>query len=115
MENNKVNWPTVNGKSLEFIGYPINTNFVVNQFGNYIFSKFNNNTNTWYALYIGEGDIKQRVSEHIKNNDVIKKGATHIYVRLNNNEKGRFDDETDLLIGNPEAYIPIGCNVKKGG
>jgi hypothetical protein len=65
MENNKVKWPTVNGKSLiEFIEYPIDTNFAANQFGNYVFAKFNNN-NTCYAVYIGKGEIKQKVAEHM--------------------------------------------------
>lgn len=115
MSNIKIAWPTTNGNSLEFTGYPIDTNFTAGQFGNYIFAKFTNNNNTCLAVYIGEGDIKDRVTDHLKKGCVTKKGATHIFVRLNNNEKGRFDDETKLLIGNPEAYEPTGCNVKEGG
>jgi hypothetical protein len=115
MANSKVAWPTTNGNSLEFTEYPININFGVGQFGNYIFSKFNSSNNTWLAIYIGEGDLKDRIADHINKGCITKKGATHIFIRLNTDEKGRFDDETRLLVGNPEAYEPNGCNDKKGG
>ncbi len=108
-----VAWPGGSGKTYTFDLHPISVTVNPGYSGNYIFTK--KEGNKWLAVYIGEGDLKGRTTAHLSEGQIIKKGATHLCLRVNNNEKQRFDDETDLLAGNIEAYEPIGCNVKKGG
>jgi hypothetical protein len=112
-QNNAVQWPGTQGRTYPFNVYPILTAFAANQLGNYIFAKLIGNA--WHAVYIGEGDIKERTECHKREEKVHQMGATHIHVMLNDNEKNRCSIESDLLVANPEAYHPRGCNVKKGG
>lgn len=106
-------WNGGNGKQYLFTIYAINTKFKLKQNGNYIFTKLINNA--WEAVYIGQGDIKQRTERHLDNGCVLRKGATHIHAHLNNRESNRLAEEEDLLSGNTEAYEPTGCNKKTGG
>ena len=115
MAYDKINWHGRGGKLYEFTICPINVQFNDGYGGIYIFARFVSNLNRWEAVYIGEGDLKKRTTEHIKIGCVTRKGATHIHYRVNNDERGRFDDETDLLSAHIEAYEPKGCNIKKGG
>jgi hypothetical protein len=71
---------------------------------------------TWIPIYIGEGDLGDRVSEnHHKSNCIKVRGATHVHVHLNPVESDRKVEETDLLANYLNAYMPIGCNEKEGG
>jgi hypothetical protein len=108
-----VAWPGCSGKNYTFEVYPISTKVSPGYEGNYIFAK--QDGNKWLAVYIGEGVLKDRIEHHLSENNVTKCGATHFHLKLNRDAKARFNDETDLLAGNPEAYSPTGCNVKKGG
>jgi len=113
MSEGKVNWQGKSGNTYSFEIFNIIFNFNPNQDGNYIFAK---QTQTgWDAVYIGEGDLKTRTSDEQHSKCAIRKGATHIHAHLNNNEKNRKAEETDLLEYNTEAYHPTGCNIKIGG
>ena len=82
--------------------------------GNYIFCK--QSGNTWYAIYIGEGELSERVSDdHHKASCIEQKGATHVHAHENSNENSRTSEEADLLKQHTEAYAPKGCNEKIGG
>ena len=83
------------------------------QNGNYILTKIVNNV--WVPIYIGQGDINDRVNDPIHYKCAIGKGATHVHVHTNSTEKYRLDEERDLLNGHPSAYAPTGCNEKMGG
>lgn len=83
------------------------------QNGNYIFSKLVNKV--WIPVYIGQGDINDRVSDRTHYNAAVSKGATHVHVHTNATERDRTSEEQDLLRGHPEAYAPKGCNQKEGG
>ena len=106
-------WKGSSGKKYEFTVYSVDTMFDLGQKGNYIFAKVVNDI--WQAVYIGEGDLRERTESHKYNSYVLQKGATHIHVHINNDEQSRKDEETDLLVENLEAYEPKGCNVKIGG
>lgn len=67
------------------------------------------------AVYIGEGILRERWSAHLHKGCVTEKGATHICWKIDSKMVSRVVDERDLLDGNPEAYVPQGCNVKEGG
>lgn len=112
-QNLKVQWPGFNGQHYEFTVCDIHTTFNPGYSGNYIFAKIYNNV--WHAVYIGEGDLRDRTNCHRSEGKVTQLGATHIHYRVDNNEKSRCETETSLLAANPEAYHPRGCNVKIGG
>jgi hypothetical protein len=83
------------------------------QNGNYIFTKIVNNI--WVPIYIGQGDINERVNDQAHYSCAIGKGATHVHVHLNSIEADRLAEEQDLLKGHPSVYVPTGCNEKDGG
>ena len=83
------------------------------QNGNYIFTKIVNNE--WIPIYIGQGDINDRVNDPTHYECATGKGATHVHVHTNATEEARLDEELDLLNGHPDAYAPTGCNEKEGG
>lgn len=83
------------------------------QNGNYIFTKIVNDE--WVPIYIGQGDINDRVNDETHYNCAIGKDATHVHVHTNSTEEDRIAEEQDLLKGHPSAYKPIGCNEKIGG
>jgi hypothetical protein len=112
-ELGKIYWNGTQGRKYEYQIFHIRTIFKADQLGNYIFAK--QVLGGWEAVYIGEGDLKTRTEDHKINNDVIKKGATHIHVHIANNKTESFAEETDLLLVHTEAYHPTGCNIKKGG
>ena len=84
--------------------------------GNYIFCKLNDK-NRWVAIYIGEGNLKDRVTDgnHHKIDCISRKGATHIHAHLTENKKRSKSEEEDLLGNYQIAYEPNGCNEKEGG
>jgi hypothetical protein len=109
-----VNWTGASGTTYTFHIHPNPTNFSPNQDGNYIYAKVVNNA--WVPIYIGEGDLSARCSDqHHKAACIASKGATHIHERVNPDEATRQARESDLLAAYPQAYAPIGCNVKIGG
>ena len=113
MANEPCNWNGTKGSIYFYEVHPINVTIKADVLGNYIFAR--KTPNAWEAVYIGEGDLRTRISEHINNKDVMQKGATHIHLHPAKNKTESFDEETDLLLVHTEAYEPIGCNVKKGG
>jgi hypothetical protein len=113
MSNETIHWPGKSGKSYTYTIFLVGTEFSPNQLGNYIFCK--KTAEAWNAVYIGQGDIKQRTESHISDGCVTKKGATHIHAHNNNDESIRQSEESDLLALHTEAYMPTGCNEKIGG
>ena len=109
----KCTWQGGSGEKYEFSVLPIDFSFKEDQDGNYNFAK--KIDNVCYAIYIGEGDLKERTEFRINDGCVVKKSATHIHAHINSNETSRKLEEQDLLNGNEEAYSPTGCNIKKGG
>jgi len=66
-------------------------------------------------IYIGQGDLKDRVENHHQAACIERKGATHIHVHLNGRHADWVAEEQDLLANYSNAYQPTGCNEKKGG
>jgi len=89
-----ISWKGRSGNTYDFTVFTIDVTFNPNENGNYIFAK---KTQTGYdAVYIGEGDIKDRTEAHKREGCVIRKGATHIHAHLNNSEIARKNEEEDL-------------------
>ncbi len=106
-------WFGASGKSYTYHIHDIDFVPAADQDGNYIFAKVVKDV--WNAVYVGEGDLKERIAAAKDDGCVTKKGATHIHAHKNGNEKARKAEESDVLEGNPEAYVPTGCNKRIGG
>ncbi len=106
---NTCNWIGKSGKSYLYYVWSLPQTFNNDQNGNYIFAKLVNNL--WIPIYIGQGDIGQRVSNyHHKYACILNKGATHVHVHLNSIQMYRESEETDLLGYYTNTFEPIGCN-----
>ena len=106
-------WTGASGKKYGYWSKKLPFSCDPNQDGNYIFCKVVNNV--WVPVYIGQGDINDRVNDRPHYNCATGKGATHVHVHTNSAEKDRLSEEQDLLAGHPQAYAPTGCNNKTGG
>jgi len=114
-EHPTCNWTGATGTEYAYYIYQLPASFNANQDGNYIFSK-KNADGRWVPIYIGEGDLSERVSDSHHQAACIKnKGATHAHVHLNGTEKARKAEEADLLARYSNAYKPNGCNEKPDG
>lgn len=108
-------WTGLSGTSYTYHVYALSppTRFKAVQ-GNYIFCRRDNNQ--WIPIYVGEGDLADRVSNnHHQAACISAKGATHVHARLTNSKQESLKEETDLLGMYPIAYSPTGCNEKRGG
>jgi len=113
----KSKWIGVSGREYIFDDYTLDTVFAKDIIGNYIFCRtiFKNGKDEIYAIYIGEGIIKDRIEFRIKDGKVLEKECDHVSVRiLGKGESGKWIEE-DLLAVYFTAYEPIGCNIKTGG
>ena len=111
----KCDWIGASGTSYTYDIHQLLVSFNDDQLGNYIYSKLNAN-NRWVPIYIGEGDLGDRISDsHQQALCIEDKGATHVHVHLNSSKEATTAEEEDLLARYTNAYKPTGCNVKRGG
>ena len=109
------NWVGTSGTVYRYSIHRLPISFEGDQPGNYIFAKVNTESK-WVPIYIGQGDLGERVSDnHHKWNCIERRGATHIHVHKNVEESARLEEEKDLLANYPNAYAPGGCNERGGG
>jgi len=108
-------WVGASGTNYAYFILKLPAKFKEGQDGNYIYSK-KNTEGKWVPIYIGEGDLDDRVSDNHHQATCIKqKGTTHIHVHLNAKKEERKFEERDLLFRYAKAYKPNGCNEKPGG
>jgi hypothetical protein len=108
-------WNGASGTNYTYYVWPRHPNIDPNQFGNYIYSK-KNAQGLWVPIYIGQGDLSVRCTNSHHQQDCINlKGATHVHLHLNAQERDRLAEERDLLARYTNAYASEGCNVKLGG
>ena len=104
-------WDGKSGKKYTYLIYTLPQSFNQGQDGNYIYTKVENNY--WKPIYIGEGDLGDRIGpSHHQAKCIKDKEATHVHVHLNKNEQARKSEEKDLLANYPQSFKPEGCNVK---
>jgi hypothetical protein len=113
MESPDLYWTGTSGAKYGYWSIKLPYSCETGHNGNYIFTKIVNNV--WVPIYIGQGDINDRVNDPQHYKCAINKGATHIHVHLNWKESDRLAEEQDLLKGHSSAYDPIGCNEKEAG
>ena len=114
-DHSTCNWTGASGIEYTYYLWPLPADFSPDQNGNYIFSK-KNAEGKWVPVYIGEGDLADRVTDsHHQVSCIQNKSATHVHVHLNDNDKARKAEEADLLARYTNACKPGGCNEKIGG
>lgn len=113
MAEPQVYWTGGSGKKYGYWFHPLPYSCEPGHDGNYIFTKVVNGK--WIPIYIGQGDLNDRINDPAHQQCAIGKGATHIHVHTQSAEQVRLAEEADLLAGHPEAYAPTGCNRKPGG
>ena len=77
--------------------------------GNYIFARFENGH--WQAVYIGQGDLRDRYDGAFNDGCVTERGATHWHAHPQPDSALRKAEEADLIAGNIQCWAPNGCNV----
>lgn len=109
------NWTGASGFTYTYHMRELPVSFPKDNYGNYIYSKLNW-ANKWVPIYIGEGDLSDRVSDNHHQSTCIKsKDATHVHVHLNDSETVGKAEETDLLARYTNTFKPSGCNERPGG
>ena len=106
-------WTGISGEQYTYYVYDLPISFKEGQ-GNYIYCRVDNNQ--WIPIYVGEGDLADRVSKNHHQAACIKaKSATYVHAHLTNSKQESLKEETDLLAMYPIAYKPTGCNERLGG
>ena len=112
---NTCDWIGASNTKYTYEVHELPVSFEKNTDGNYIYAKVSSQ-NKWVPIYIGQGDLGDRVSDDHHQAACIKsKGPTDVHVHLNAKEQERLDEESDLLDRYTNAYKPKGCNEKAGG
>jgi hypothetical protein len=115
MAHETCDWIGGSRKNYTYYIWPRHPVLDENQMGNYIYAK-TNEKGLWVPIYIGQGDLALRATkDHHRIECIDKKGATHVHLHLNAQEKDRLAEERDLLANYTNAYAPNGCNVRIGG
>lgn len=108
-------WVGSSGNKYTYRVHKLPVSFNKDQYGNYIFARLNDK-GKWVSIYIGEGDLGDRVSDnHHKAKCIISKGATHVHVHLTPSKTAGQAEEADLLAHYTNAFAPTGCNEAPGG
>ena len=113
MATPELHWTGKSGTKYGYWSKPLPFSCNAGQDGNYIFTKIVNNS--WVPIYIGQGDLNDRVNDPTHYKCATGKGATHVHVHTNAKEQDRLNEESDLLALHTNAYAPTGCNQKIGG
>ena len=105
-----IHWTGISGKMYEYsvIGLPASP---PSGKGNYIFAK--KAMNDYGAVYVGQGDLKDRYDAAIQEGCVTRRGATHYCAHIRNaySESERLLEEQDIIAGNQECLKQNGgCN-----
>ena len=99
------NWPGQSGKEYQFEIYPFEATFRMLP-GVYIYAK-QLSGGDWAAIYISQTrDLHQRLEGHVKVQDAISNGATHLHAHYCSTGQGaRCTEEKDLI----NRWQPV-CN-----
>lgn len=99
------------GTTYAYYVFPLDFSPKDDQFGNYMLAR-QSQEGRWIPVFIGQGNLKERVRDKAHVRRAQQKGATHILARVNQNEQLRRVEERDMLVAHPEACLPTGCNEK---
>ena len=111
-ETPRCEWTGKSGRTYTFFIYELPCTFDPNRPGNYIYAK-QSSAGTWTPIYIGEGDLNDRATNHPQAHSIRQKGATHFHCHKNASERARLGKVADLLARYRQAYAPAGCNERR--
>jgi len=99
------NWVGQSGKEYQYEIHPIDTSFEGLP-GNYIYAK-QTDDGSWIPIYIAQTrDLRQRLEGHVKVDDAMQSGATHIHAHYcASGQAARCSEERDLIL----QWQPV-CN-----
>ena len=101
----QVNWRGQSGKNYAYEVHPMDASFQPLP-GNYIYAKLAED-GSWIPIYIAQTrDLHQRLEGHVRKEDAIYHGATHIHAHYCSvGQAARCSEERDLILG----WQPV-CN-----
>lgn len=104
------NWAGQSGKEYSYVVYPIDAAFAALP-GNYIYAQEAQDGN-WIPIYISQTrDLHQRLEGHVKVEDAVQNGATHIHAHYcASGQASRCSEERDLILN----WQPV-CNDRVEG
>lgn len=115
MKLGKFKWTGASGKVYRMEAFSLDTVVKPGISGNYVFGELNEDGTKIRAIYIGEGNLQDRINFRIREGRVQEKGCNCFCAMINEDEDSRKEIEDDLLASNPNSNEPIGCNIKPGG
>ena len=100
-----MNWPGQSGKEYSYEVYPLDASFQALP-GNYIYAK-QTEDGQWVPIYIAQTrDLHQRLEGHVRMDDAIANGATHLHAHYSSaGQAARCSEERDLVL----QWQPV-CN-----
>jgi len=100
-----INWTGQSGKEYSYEIYPLETSFRALP-GNYIYAG-QAEDGSWVPVYIAQTrDLHQRLEGHVRMEDAIAKGATHLHAHYCSvGQAARCTEEHDLIL----RWQPV-CN-----
>jgi len=99
------NWPGQSGKEYQYEVFPLDAGFQPLA-GNYIYAR-QTEDGGWVPVYIAQTrDLHQRLEGHVRMEDAIQNGATHLHAHYCAvGQAGRCSEERDLIL----RWQPV-CN-----
>ena len=101
-------WPGESGRLYPYEYAPLPARPLTNAEGNYVFAK--RIGGVWFAVYVGQGKLRDRYDAAMREGCVARKSATHYHWHLNASGPVRELEELDIIRGNTECRAPEGCN-----
>ena len=100
-----IQWPGQSGKEYSYEVFPFDASFQALP-GNYIYAK-QTEEGQWVPIYIAQTrDLHQRLEGHVRVEDAIQNGATHLHAHYcAAGQASRCSEERDLLL----RWQPV-CN-----
>ena len=100
-----VNWPGQSGKEYQYEAHPLDAAFQPLP-GNYIYAK-QDEDGSWIPIYVAQTrDLHQRLEGHVRMDDAIANGATHLHAHYcSAGQASRCTEEHDLIV----RWKPV-CN-----
>lgn len=100
-----INWQGQSGKTYSYEVFPLDAAFQPLP-GNYIYAQ-QTEDGTWIPVYIAQTrDLHQRLEGHVRVDDAVQNGATHIHAHYcSAGQAARCSEERDLIL----RWQPV-CN-----
>ena len=103
--SSKILWTGQSGREYSYEVFGLDTSFRPLP-GNFVYA-YQNEDGTWTPVYIAQTrDLHQRLEGHVKMEDAVGKGATHLHAHYTSEgQAARCNEERDLVL----RWTPV-CN-----